>query len=145
MKIPIALALLVLAPVASGKGDGRSFVLAGQVANVESGTGGVVCRVTGDLLVTECRHGQCATTPWEEGRAVSLHVRQRESFFAMTPNEHGGAIQPAKMLAEVLKRAATPGRRTKLELVDPRISFGKLGEVVSVEAQVLRVTDYDLK
>lgn len=38
------------------------------------------------------------------------------------------------------------GRAVPLFTVDePRVSFGKLGEVVEVEAGILRVTDYDLR
>lgn len=143
----VTLGLILAAPslTASAKGEGRSFVLAGQVAKVKSDAAGHVFLVSGDLLVTACAGSECVTLSWARGETISLHVRRQTTFFAMTPDRHGGAIRTAATLADILKRAAMPGRVTRIELVEPRISFGKTGDVRAIDAGILRITDHDLR
>jgi hypothetical protein len=143
----VTLGFILAAPslTASAKGEGRSFVLAGQVANVKSDAAGHVLLVSGDLLVTECSGRECSTSSWAEGKTILLHVRRQTTFFAMTPDRHAGAIRTAATLADVLKRAAMPGRVTRIELVEPRISFATSGDVRAIDARILRITDHALR
>lgn len=143
--LAIGMFLAALSLAANAKGEGRSFVLTGQLANVKSDAADHVFVVVGDLLVTECAGSECITSSWAQGKVVALHVRQKTTFFAMTPDRRGGAIRKATMLADVLKRAAIPGRVTSLELVEPRIRFGKSGDVRAIDAGILRVTDHELR
>jgi hypothetical protein len=141
----VLLALIALPFIVLAKGDGRSFVIEGTVIAARAIDSSLDFSIKGDLLVTECIRGKCATTPWETRSDIELRVSQRDTFFAMTPDRRGGSIQEPEKLAHIVERAAEHGQRIRLELRNPKISFDAGGKVRQVEAQIVRITDYDLR
>ena len=141
----VLLALIAFPLVVLSKGDGRSFVIEGRVRTASAAAGGLELSINGDLLVTECIRGKCTTTPWETGSEMELHISQSQPFFAITPDRRGGSIREPDKLAHIVRRAAEHGQRVRLELRSPKISFDASGKVRQVEAEVGRITDYDLR
>ena len=48
-------------------------------------------------------------------------------------------------MLDLLRDTAAHHHRTRLELVDPKLRFGALGDVVEIEAQVERMLDFHME
>ena len=102
--------------------------------------------VTGDLIVLDCRE-QCETATWQKGGRMEVHIRfsPGQFFRVWTPDRHGAAVREPETMFAVIRDAGEHGHRVRLDLVDPTIAFGALGNVKGLEARLDGITDFHLK
>jgi hypothetical protein len=143
-------ALFVLAlgaaPFADAKGRARSFRLEGVIQPLALPERPEQFALRGDLIVLDCRQ-ECATATWQKAGRMEVQIRFREGQFfrVWTPDRHAAAVREPETMFAVIRDAAAHGHRVRLDLVDPTVQFGALGDVKRLEAELDGVTDFHLK
>jgi hypothetical protein len=138
--------LMVASPaLAVAKGRARSFSLEGVIRVAAPSDRPETFTLTGDLVVLDCRR-DCVTETWQKGGRMAVRIRFRpgQFFRVWTPDRHGAAVKEPETMFAVIRDAAEHGHRVRLDLVDPTLRFGRLGEVTRVEAELDGMTDFHL-
>jgi hypothetical protein len=143
----VLLAVLILAApgLAAAKGRARSFSLEGVIRLSAPSDRPETFTLTGDLVVLDCRR-ECVTERWQRDGRMDVRIRfRRGQFFRVwTPDRHGAAVKEPEAMFTVIKDAAEHGHRVRLDLVDPTLRFGRLGDVARIEAELDGITDFHL-
>ena len=101
---------------------------------------------TGDLVVLDCRQ-ECATATWQKAGRMDVRIRFRKGQFfrVWTPDRHAAAVREPETMFAVIQDAADHGHRVRLDLIDPTVQFGALGDVKQIEAELDGITDFHLR
>ena len=128
------------------KGRARSFRLEGVIQRPDVATPPEPFALTGDLIVLDCRQ-ECATATWQKASRIEVGIRFRKGQFfrVWTSDRHGAAVREPETMFAVIQDAAEHRHRVRLDLVDPTVQFGALGDVKHVEAELDGITDFHLK
>jgi len=128
------------------KGRARSFQLVGVIQRPVAAAPAEQFALTGDLIVLDCRQ-ECATTTWQKASRMDVRIRfRKDQFFRVwTPKGHAGAVREPETMFAVIQDAAEHGHRVRLDLVDPTVQFGALGDVKQIEAELDGITDFHLR
>jgi len=76
---------------------------------------------------------------------VRIRFRKGQFFRVWTPDRHAAAVREPETMFAVIQDAADHGHRVRLDIVDPTVQFGALGDVKQVEAELDGITDYHLR
>ena len=128
------------------KGRARSFQLEGVIQRPATAEPAEPFVLTGDLIVLDCRQ-ECATATWQKAARMEVRIRFRKGQFfrVYTPSRHAAAVREPETMFAVIQDAADHGHRVRLDIVDPTVRFGALGEVKEIEAELEGITDFHLK
>jgi hypothetical protein len=140
-----AAALCTLPATTTAKGQARSFSLVGVIQLPAPSERPEQFVLTGDLVVLDCRQ-QCETATWQKGGRMEVRIRFRpgQFFRVWTPDRHGAAVREPESMFAVIRDAAEHGHRVRLDLIDPTIHFGALGNMKGLEASLDGITDFHL-
>jgi hypothetical protein len=142
-----ALFVLVLgfAPIADAKGRARSFQLEGVINPLTRPERPEQFVFSGDLIVLDCRQ-ECATATWQKAGQMDVQIRfRKDQFFRVwAPDRRAAAVREPETMFAVIRDAAVHGHRVRLDLVDPTVQFGALGDVKRLEAELDGITDFHL-
>jgi hypothetical protein len=144
--VALVAALLAMPAMTAAKGRARSFSLEGLIQLPAPSERLEQFVITGDVVVLDCRQA-CQTATWQKGGRMDVRIRFRpgQFFRVWTPNRHGAAVREPESMFAVIQDAAAHGHRVRLDLVEPTLHFGKLGDVTQIEAELDGITDFHLQ
>jgi hypothetical protein len=140
-------ACLCAVPAASiAKGRARSFRLEGVIQLPAPSERPDQFLVTGDLIALDCRQ-DCETATWQKAGRMDVRIRFRagQFFRVWAPNRRAAAVREPESMFAVIQDAAAHRHRVRLDLVDPILQFGTLGDVKGLEAELDGITDFHLQ
>lgn len=142
----LVLILGAMPATAHAKGRARSFQLEGVIQRPAAAAPPEQFALTGDLIVLDCRQ-ECATATWQKAGRMEVRIRFRKGQFfrVWTPDRHGAAVRNPETMFAVIQDAADHGHRVRLDLIDPTVHFGALGNVKRLEAMLEGITDFHLR
>ena len=134
------------APIADAKGRARSFQLEGVIQPRARPDRPEQFVFSGDLIVLDCRQ-ECATATWQKAGQMDVEIRFRKGQFfrVWTPDRHAAAVREPETMFAVIRDAAAHGHRVRLDLVDPTVQFGTLGDVKRLQGELDGITDFHLR
>jgi hypothetical protein len=142
----LVLLLGAMSGTTHAKGRARSFQLEGTIQRATANAPPEQFALTGDLIVLDCRQ-ECATATWQQAGRMEVRIRFRKGQFfrVWTPDRHGAAVREPETMFAVIQDAADHGHRVRLDLVEPSLHFGALGDVKQIEAELEGITDFHLR
>ena len=142
----LVLILGAMPATAHAKGRARSFQLEGVIQRPGAAAPPGEFALTGDLIVLDCRQ-ECAAMTWQKAGRMEVRIRFRKGQFfrVWRPDRHAAAVREPETMFAVIQDAADHGHRVRLDLVEPSVLFGALGDVKQVEAELDGITDFHLR
>jgi hypothetical protein len=140
-------ALLFAMPATTiAKGRARSFSLEGVIQLSAPSERPDQFVITGDLLVLDCRQ-RCETATWQKAGQMDVRIRFHpgQFFRVWSPNRAAAAVREPESMFAVIRDAAAHRHRVRLDLVEPTLHFGTLGDVKQLEAELDGITDFHLR
>lgn len=140
---------LLLPVVTLAKGDGIGFRMEGTVTNVVAIGESIQFQFTGRFRIgqTRDRGTQHSEIEIDCKGGVSATVTQNQTFFADMPGDvpAGAGLRGKGELLKILKKAAEHGAFVRLNVMEPKMAFGRGGNFTLLDGVVDHCTDPDMR